>query len=265
MSAKQHSECGWRKPEVDKKPAQKQFVFKADDHHGFEKVKRKMLNLARQASLQYGWDGIIMGYAAKVGRGGSTARITYVSPQNELYCTDERGGIKVKQGLDDHLSINADNALTLIRQKICPTERMINKHDGGLMGHEEEVDGMPVQGPELPPGMEDKGDGLGADLSLQWLANQVTEKRGELDLEKSGLAQQMGHHHHHHHAPPAPAPLHAGVMGHHVQMPSQHSLHPGMEMHLPLDGAMAQQLQMEDHKRKMMQMEAIHKRARNEE
>jgi hypothetical protein len=61
-----------------------------------------------------------MGYAAKVGRGGSTARITFVSPQNELYSTDERGGIKVKPGLDDHLSINADNALTLIRQKICP-------------------------------------------------------------------------------------------------------------------------------------------------
>ena len=38
-----------------------------------------------------------MGYAAKVGRGGSTARITFVSPQNELYMQDERGGIKVSE------------------------------------------------------------------------------------------------------------------------------------------------------------------------
>lgn len=68
-----------------------------------------------------------MGYAAKVGRGGSTARITFVSPQNELYMTDERGGIKVKPGLDEHLSLNADNALTLIRQKICPCKSVFRK------------------------------------------------------------------------------------------------------------------------------------------
>eukprot|EP00048_Salpingoeca_helianthica_P008613 m.124615 g.124615 ORF g.124615 m.124615 type:complete len:313 (-) comp14652_c3_seq1:184-1122(-) len=137
VSAKQHAECGWRKPETDKKPAQPEYVFKGEDQHGFEKLKRKMIALARQAALQYGWDGIIMGYAAKVGRGGSTARITFVSPQNELYTLDERGSLKVQQGLDDHLSINADNALTLIRQKICPNlyggERVM-KHDGLLAG-----------------------------------------------------------------------------------------------------------------------------------
>ncbi len=45
VSAKQHNECGWRKPEQEKKPAAKEYMYRADDHHGFEKVKRKMLAL----------------------------------------------------------------------------------------------------------------------------------------------------------------------------------------------------------------------------
>lgn len=272
VSAKQHSECGWRKPDADKKPALKAFTYKADDHHGFEKVKRKMLNLARQAAMQYGWDGIIMGYAAKVGRGGSTARITFVSPQNELYSTDERGGIKVKTGLDDHLSLNADNALTLIRQKICPTERLI-KHDALLPAGGDEVDHMPVQGPELPPGMEDpKGDalvGVGNELPLQWLAHQVTshqvtEKRAEMAEMDKGVTHSHVHHSMHHQMhPPAPAPLHPAVLAHshHVAMHHPHSLAHTMEMHLPMDPS-----SMDDpHKRKMMhQIDVISKRVRDE-
>lgn len=93
------------------------------------------------------------------------------------------------------------------------------KHD--LLAHgSDDVDQLPVQGPELPPGMDDKGDGLG---ELHWLAQQVTEKRATemVEMDKTG-GMGHGHHHHHHHPPPA-TPLHSGALHQHLQM--QHMPH----------------------------------------
>jgi hypothetical protein len=120
---------------------------------------------------------------------------------------------------------------------------------------------MPVQGPELPSGLNDDKhhDALSADLPLQWLAHQVSEKRA---AELAELADKSG--------APAPAPLHANVMAHHaqhvqhvqhvqhMQLQSQHHL-AHMDMHIPMDSL------ADDHKRKLMQLEAMHKRARHEE
>ena len=48
VSAKQH-DCGWRKPETEKKITPQEFVTKGEgDHHGFEKLKRKMLLLVSE-------------------------------------------------------------------------------------------------------------------------------------------------------------------------------------------------------------------------
>lgn len=227
VSAKQH-ECGWRKPEVEKRPPIKEFHHRPDDHHGFERLKRKMMDLAQVAAMQFGWDGVIMGYAPKVGRGGSTARITFASPQNELYYTDERGSIKVKPGLDERLSVNADNAVALIRQRMCPSERLAKAelpHAETELPHH-----MTVQGAELAGGMEDKHahEALPGDVHA-WMA-----QRAEMaELEKSGAA--------------GAGPLaHAGlVQGH---------LPPAAMPH-----AQFMELQMQ------MQMDAMHKRARPDE
>ncbi len=80
---------------------------------------------ANQAAMQYGWDGLILGYAAKVGRGGSTGRIAYASPQNELYTVDDRGTFRSNPNLDPEGRESAESALRVIRERICPGMRDI--------------------------------------------------------------------------------------------------------------------------------------------
>ncbi len=65
MSAKQHPECGWRKQETERRPKEKNIVYEAGDNHGFEKVKRKMLQLVRT-----GVRVRVRARAAREGQGG---------------------------------------------------------------------------------------------------------------------------------------------------------------------------------------------------
>ena len=102
------------------------------------------------------------------------------------------------------------------------------KHDPPMLGDSEEVDAhhahahahahahMPVQGPELPGGIDDKQhEGLPADMPMQLHPNWFTDKNGA----------------------PAPTPLHAAVLPHHHVQPMMHpGHHVGMEHHmLPMD------------------------------
>lgn len=240
------------------------------------------MQLAMQAAMQYGWDGIILGYAAKVGRGGSTGRIAFVSPQNELYTIDDRGAIKTHATLEPNLAQNAENALTLIRQKICPTERahLMIKHDAPPMMEAMEMAGhlQAVQGPELPHALDDKHEMSGPEM--QWLQQNMDKSGPMMHPALLNLGQPLPMH---------PQALHgAGVgsaMSHSMAMPLGPGLgHPmGQPSHLaaahmqgahmggPLGSAAqamgAMQMQMHGHVAHTvdMNMESVSKRMRGDE